>query len=283
MKKLYVPSIYKFDNISSFIKNFIEVNKVNNPNFSYRYFAKRIHWPSSYLSDLSKNRKKLSFKKAEELSEHLQLSSLEKERLIWLTLGEKKDLQSKLYVNAQVSKTTDQLLKTPINIQNIQQYHITVEILTILIFSRVKKSAQEILNEFQLPGFSIEEVDTAIQYIKKENLLTWNKKGQLLKINKRIEGFDNNNNKDSSPYQGIEIHTKYAKNFLGFISQPKTPSTYNSGLIEIKKDQFLPIALKILEVRNWLLELSDQNQKEVEAFEPRRLMQFNLDLFTILK
>jgi uncharacterized protein (TIGR02147 family) len=283
MKKLIVPSIQKYEVVSDFFTEFIEVNRAKNSFFSFRYFSNRIGWPSSYLSDLSKNRKKLSLKRAEEFSNHFKLSTLESERLIWLALASKVNKNLKNYANKKIKQTPLNILKPQKNVDSILKYHIACEVFTILMYSRKKLCAREIHEKYAVTGFSIEEIESSLRYIESLKILKWDENGCLIKSEGDLKGFDNFNKLDNEPFVGIEFHKKTVENFLEFINNPKLPSAYNSGFVEIKKDQFIPIAMKIIELRNWLLEISEQNQCELNSNEPRRLMQFNLDFFSLLK
>lgn len=283
MKKLIVPSPQKFTCAADYFKTFIKENKTANAFFSFRYFASRIGWPSSYLSDLAKNRKKLSQQRAREFARHFKMDKLELERLIWFSLLEKSDEGVRAIVDQKLTLSPRKVLRPTEKVPDLIQHHVVSEVLCILKFARKKLTATEITRQFAIPGFSLSEIEEALRYIEREKFLSWDKQGNLQSVHRDNPGFDNHNETDHKPYVGIGLHQKYAENFLEFISNPKTPSTYNSGLVELKKDQFMPVALRMIELRNWILELSAENQKDLNPSEPRRLLQMNLDFFSIKK
>ena len=283
MKKLIVPSPQKFACATDYFKAFIKENKAANAFFSFRYFAGRIGWPSSYLSDLAKNRKKLSQQRAREFAQHFKMDKLELERLIWFSLMEKPDESIRAIVDQKLTLSPKKVLRPTQEVPDLIQHHVVSEVLCILKFARKKLTATEITEQFAIPGFSLSEIEDALKYIEREKFLSWDKHGSLQTVHRDNPGFDNHDETDQKPYVGVELHQKYAENFLEFINNPKTPSTYNSGLVEIKKSQFMTVALRMIELRNWILELSAENQKDLNPSEPRRLLQINLDFFSVKK
>ena len=283
MKKLIVPSPQRYECASDYFEVFVTENKAKNSFFSFRYFATLIGWPKSYLSDVTKKRKKLSLQRATEFAEYFKMSGLDKERLIWFSLLEKRSDVSKEFVGTKLDLSAKHVIRPALKNLDIVQHHTMIEVFNLLRFTRKKMTAKEIKENFQIGGFSENDLMQALSTIEKEKLLSWDADGHLSKINGEIPGFDNYNKTDGKPYLGIELHQKYAENFLDFINSPKSPSTYNSSLVEIKKDQFMPIALKIIELRNFILEISEENQRDLKPTEPRRMMQINLDFFSIKK
>lgn len=283
MKKLIVPSPQRFECASDYFEVFINENKAKNSFFSFRYFATRIGWPNSYLSDLAKKRKKLSLQRATEFADHFKLSTLDRERLLWFSLLEKRNKMSKAFVGPKLDLSAKHVMRLSPKNLDIVQHHVMLEVFNLLRFTRKKMTAKEIKEHFQISGFLEDEINQALNSIEKRKLFSWDTDGNLAKTNGEVPGFDNHDKTDGKPYLGIELHQKYAENFLDFINNPKSPSTYNSGFVEVKKEQFMPIALRIIELRNFIMEISEENQRDLNPTEPRRMMQMNLDFFSIKK
>lgn len=155
-------------------------------------------------------------------------------------------------------------------------------VVAVLLQEQTPLVAAEIKERLNNKKTSIKKLNQALALIEKHEILVWNAKEKSFTQKKNFE-YDNYNKKDTSPFQNIEIHHHYAKNFLEFIENPKLPSAYISGCITITNKQFTPIALQLFQIKNWLVGLSRENRAAAIAKSDLRLMQLDLNFFKITK
>lgn len=274
-----------YSNIQEYLKEFYVINKIKNSDFNYRTFAKELSWPASYLHDVTVGRKKLSIQRALQFIDYFKMNNINKEHLLWLTLQQTK--KEKHDAKEAYKKKTDpnSLLYNKDVHDNLTLQNDVAFISFLYLWKRKRLSAEQILNEFAVPSLSIDRITKAAELISKKNIFLWDEKDQLL--NPYIDlsrEFDHSDTKGDQKYEGIELHKDAAINFLEFINKPQSPSTYHSRVIAIPKDQFMPIAMKIIELRNWIDEISNQHIIDSKAPEQTsRLMQLDLNLFPIQK
>lgn len=286
-QKIKFISPMNFSDARSYFKDFFVNNKVNNSNFSYRLFAKLIGWPPSYLSDLVAGRKNLTVERALEFADFFKMNNINKEHMLWLALA-----------NAHKNKLDTFLLqKSEIN-PNKSLYHgessmdetlcfDVVWVLQILTWKKKKLNSEELSATFAMPGFTPERLQRALDKIEQENYLEWNDDGSLR--GKNIEThppmvFDHSDTKGDQRYQGIKLHSSSTTNFLKYIDNPHGPSTYHTRPVVIPKGQFLTVAMRMIDLRNWIDELS--NQHLAQSADPAKdsyLMQLDLNLFPLNK
>lgn len=274
-----------YSTIKEYFKEFYVINKIKNSEFNYRTFAKELSWPTSYLHDVIVGRKKLSVQRTLQFVDYFKMNNINKEHLLWLTLqqSKKEEQENREAYNKKIDPNFilyDKDIHNNLSLQN------DIALISFLyLWKRKKISADQILQEFAVPSLSIDRINKAADVIEEKNIFQWDKNNQL--INKNIElsrEFDHSNTKGDKRYEGIELHKDAAINFLEFINNPQSPSTYHSRIIAIPKGQFMPIAIKIIELRNWIDEIS--NQHVADSQEPEktsRLMQLDLNLFPVQK
>jgi hypothetical protein len=278
IRKIKIPSPVKFTDSQQYFKELYTLNKVYNSAFSYRSFAAKIKWPVSYLSDLVAGRKPLTISRAIEFSEFFSLNSVEREHLVLFampsdSLKEKKlrhDPNHLLHHNPQL----DDLL-------------LTCDVLTLyrlLSWKKKNMTAAEINEEF-LVFFEPTRLDQALTKIEELKIFKWKDDGTLLSADStKIPQFiDHAEAKQDKKYEGLEWHKSAAMNLLSFIEQPKSPSAYNSSLVAIPRGQFMPVAMKMLELRNWIEDLSKEHlAASNEPDKSSHLMQLDLNLFPVI-
>lgn len=269
-----------------YFKAFFEINKSNNPQFSHRSFAAKIKWPSSYLSDLIVGRKQLSVQRALQFSEHFKMNALNQERLLWFALANSKSAYEKDFFEKKLRRDPNSLIKDSLSNFEPELANDMITVLRILHWTKRKLSAAEILETFELPTLTLERVSKALEKIEIEKYVNWNPEGVLEKgpSPTLFAGFDHSNTKGNSAYEGLELHKDYAHNFLAFIDKPQSPSTYHSQYVTVPRGQFMPLAIKILELRNWIVDFSTQYVEEAANSETGSyLMQLDLNLFPITR
>ena len=138
----------------------------------------------------------------------------------------------------------------------------------------------EIQNFLNLNDLDVEYIIKAQDYILKNKAVTVDAKTKKI-TDFNYQVFDNFNERDDKPFIGIETHGYYAKNFEDYRKAPISPSTYQAGYVALKKEQFMPLALEIINLRNRMIDISIENLKQ--KHENMHLMQFNFNFFKVNK
>lgn len=285
-KVKFLPPI-NFSNAQSYFKDFFVTNKIGHSKFSYRLFAKLIGWPPSYLSDLVAGRKNLTVDRAIEFANYFKMNNINKEHMLWLALANTHKnnqdtfLQQKSKINPNAS-----LYQSESGMDETLWFDV-VWVLQILTWKKKKLTVQELVAAFELPGFTVERLQRALDKVEKENYLEWDDDGRLRGKNQVTHlptSFDHSDTKGDRRYQGINLHSYSTANFLHYVNNPHGPSTYHTRPVAIPRGQFLAVAMKMIDLRNWMDELS--NQHLAQSAEPAKdsyLMQLDLNLFPLTK
>lgn len=277
-RKMKIPSPLNFSDSQAYFKELYTVNKIHNSTFSYRSFAAKIKWPVSYLSDLVAGRKGLTISRAIEFSDFFKLNSVEREHLV-------------LYAMPPDSLREKRLKHDPNHLlhpnQQLDDLLLTCDILSLyrlLLWKRMKLTASQIHEEF-LVFFEPARLDQALEKIEELGIFKWDNEGRMLSADsdKLPKFIDHYEGREGKKYEGLEWHKAGAMNLISFIEQPKSPSAYNCSFVAIPRGQFMPIAMKILELRNWIEEVSrDHLATSNEPDKSSQLMQLDLNLFPVI-
>jgi len=277
-----VPSILQFSDSSNFFKKLVSLNNSKDHFISGREISKKLNWPISLMVDIVKERRPLTPQRASEFGRFAKFNALELERLIWISLMETGDEHIRLFFKAKLDLKAEQVLLPTVSIVDAElQYWVDVAA-SVLMQEQTHLTATEIKERLNNKKTSLKKLNQALALIKKHEILAWDPKKKSFTQKKNFE-YDNYNKKDTSPFKNIEIHHHYAKNFLEFIENPKLPSAYISGCITITNKQFMPIALQLFQIKNWLVGLSRENREAAVAKSDLRLMQLDLNFFKITK
>jgi hypothetical protein len=277
-KQLIIPSTELFSNAKDFFTEIIKINKETN--FSLRNFARKLKWPVGYISDVIAERKAFTLLRALQFAEVFSLCAVQKERLTWFAMVENGNEEVKNFFLKKLTLKSEDLLKDTIIIKNAELYNTTAAVCTFLILKRRMMIAADILQELRLSYLTEEKVNKALAEIAENKYLTWNALGELKEVNVNFT-FDDYESRGDNATENIKLHKETTQNFLDYINNPSSPMTYHSGLLQIKKGQFMSVALQIIALRNWLLEISEENTINRNNEETYRLMQFDLNLFPV--
>lgn len=280
--RILVPSIFQFSNSSSFFDKLIRINKASEHSISGREISKQLSWPISLIVDIVKERRPLTPQRASEFGRFAKLNALELERLIWIALMETGDEHIRTFFKAKLDLKAEQVLLPTVPIVEAElQYSVDI-VVSLLLKEQTPLTAEEIKARLNNNKLSIEKLNQALALIEKHEILAWDDKKKVVTQKKNFE-YDNYCRKDASPFKNIEIHHYYANNFLEFLENPTLPSAYISGCITITNKQFMPIALQLFQIKNWLVGLSHENRAAAIAKSDLRLMQLDLNFFKITK
>jgi hypothetical protein len=275
MENMKFLSPAPYSDVIVYFKDFFTENKANDKKFSFRVFAKQIGWPTSYLSDLIAGRKTLTLNRALQFAEFSKMKSLDQEHLIRmaLRLG---------------SATTN-----PIQMFDASRFQIDEKALMdvswvahILMWKRKKMTAVEIKSEFALMAVTLERIETALSELERIEAFEWDENGMMksVKIPPQSLDWDSSEVSGDQNFKGLEQHRESAENFLYFIENPQGPALYNSRPIVIPRGKFNIIATKLMELRNWMDDFSQQHLEDMaNPEESSDLLQLDINLFPVTK
>lgn len=280
MKKIIIPLIECYTSASDFFSVFVKTNKECNSHFSYRFVASKLKWPIGYIPDVIAGRKAFTLLRALQFADYYKMRSVDRERLTWFALVESDNEEVKSFFFKKLHLEPQDVLRTPIVLKSPDLYNTTSALCAFLIFKKHRMTSSQIIEQLHLPYLTETKVSESLNEIEKNRYLVWNSDGDLIENNAHFT-FDNFCELDGGPFVNIGLHKEPTECFLKFIESPRGPATYHSGIIQVRKEQFLSLALQIISLRNWLLEISDENVRTATLEDTHRLMQFDLNLFPV--
>lgn len=280
MKNIIIPPSECYSNASDFFAMFVKTNKEGNSNFSYRFVASKLKWPIGYIPDVIAGRKAFTLLRALQFADYYKLRSVDKERLTWFALVESDNEEVKSFFLKKLHLKPQDVLRAPIALKCPDLYNTTSALCAFLILKKRRMTSSQIIEQMRLPYLTEKKVLESLDEIEKNRYLVWDSAGELIENNANFT-FDNYCEVDGKPFVNIGLHREPTESFLKFIESPRGPVTYHSGIIQVRKDQFMSLALQIISLRNWLLEVSDENVRTATVEDTHRLMQFDLNLFPV--
>lgn len=272
---MIVPEVLEYQEISLFLKDFLQVNKELNTKYSVRFFSNRLRWPTSLFNDVISSRKSLSLKRAIEFSNFLDFDDFKTEYFVMLVLKTNKSKEVSHFFTKYLNLNNDfKLFKS--NIPSI--LFSESKLLAVFDFLEMKKVFIDV--ESTVSGLSFfkithDEVESIIDYLQKN---------QIIKIkDNKVEILNSPFYKDdigaATDNTGMLIHTSYSKNLIEFLESPKRPFTLNSGYIPLSEENYKVSLNRILALRNLIFDYSKEDlSKDLDKL---RLYQIDLNLFPL--
>jgi predicted transcriptional regulator len=228
--------------------------------------------------DLSRGRRRLTISRALQFSSFARFNSLETERLIFLALSDSHSHDVSEFFSSKITLGPLQHKKSS---QLDISFFETVEvgaILEVLKWARMKLPAQDICKLlYTFPQLTPQRVEQLIQMLvdKKVIQIAKDESVKMLRKDLALDEFEKNS-KDGC---GVHIHKHYARSFINFCENMRSPSLFTSGFVEIPRAQFTETATKLLEIRNWLLQFSQEtNGKSKSRLDETLVFQFDINL-----
>lgn len=274
---MIIPNIFHYNDHTSFLKEFIDVNKKNNTKYSHRFLAKKLNWPVSLLSDVIAERKGLTVVRCIELARFLSLDDLETEHLIYLSLQNNSNQMVQNHFQTLIQKRST---KNEIRSDIPSDEFIAIDRLAVYDYLNFTKKCpdfdqlKDILFTFDLTRERVEEI---ISHLEKSKMITIDKNQNVEVLQGPFFKDDIGQKTDST---GMPIHRNYSENLQSFLEKPSRPFTLNSGFLVINDDQYQELLKRILNFRNWLFE-NDLTQKDLKSKKKTKLYQFDINFFPI--
>lgn len=282
MSTLQLPKLAEHHTSALYFQELFELNKKLDPKFSHRSFAQILEWPVSYVADLIKGRKQLTVNRALEFAQFSNLNILDFEKFIYLALAEHPTEQVRDCFKEKLAK---RFRKNPdiYNQTTVPQKELFEEIEIAAIFEVLKWARKRLPSDeikkllFTFPRLTTERIDEIVHLLAQKNIIEiQNGEMKILKTQMILDEFNTADN-------GIRINGEYGKNFVRYTENPIFPALYTSGFLEIPKGQFNEVARKLLEMRNWLLQYSlENNLKEKTSLGSSFVYQFDINLVLMI-
>ncbi|WP_413291092.1 hypothetical protein [Bdellovibrio sp. HCB337] len=275
-----IPVIQNFFTAPAYLTSFFEMNKSETSGFSHRVFAAAIDWPVSYLHDVISGRKKFTVLRAVQLAHFLKLNSIATERLIYFSLNEENDPSVREYSQKRIVGTAFDEKRTS---QADYEFFKNVDVeavFSVIVWAKKRIASSKIKSLlYTFPELTEARIESVIEWLTQKSFLVFDGKGVLVSSAQDLVLDEHGADPNST---GVAIHEKYAESFGNFTRNPKTPCMYNGGFFEIPRKDFLPVAQRILETRNWLAEyVKTANANPKEKIQDTLVFQMDMNLFTI--
>jgi uncharacterized protein (TIGR02147 family) len=278
---LQTPNILKFFTAKAYLEAFFDLNKSKVRGFSHRSFAAKIDWPVSYLSDVFADRKKFTVIRAVQFAQYVSLNSLETERLIYMALCEESDSSVQSYAQTRIiEKASDEKRESTADYEFFTNVDFEA-VMATLIWAGKKLSPKEIKSLlYTFPHLTEKRIKEGIDFLIAKSLIQFDEQGKVTSYCKDLVLDEQSS--DSPNDTGVRIHEQYADSFMNFTRAAQAPCMYNAGFFEIPRSEFMAIARKFLELRNWLADYVESTREKGKGRTTDTLVfQLDLNLFTI--
>jgi hypothetical protein len=156
-----------------------------------------------------------------------------------------------------------------------EQY--TSDILKFYIVKLVKwlgyiPKSNEIKDLIYLLDFDIEDIESTLEKLETSSAFHKNDHGELVFPNELVES-----DTDLNP---SELHSQFGINYSEYCKNPKGIGVCNSGFVELTETQMKEAEVRLLELRNWIVDLGKQNNQKRNT--ETSLYQADLNLFPVV-
>lgn len=271
------PDIFKFDSYFEYFKEIYELNKLENPNFSYQVFANKLKISKSLLYDMLNNKKKISIKHSYAFIKLLNLSDIESEYLIYLFIENNCDSNAQLYFSKERKRrfntnvSVSQEAKSDIEDPKFYLYQSILRILKrIPTHIEVNEIYKDIcyFTEEELEHFKHHLVDNSVIQIKDGQRIEFNKSNSYVVCN--IDNF----------HEFSGHFDRCSQNFIRKLQKSKkeekdnlSPYVYDHLYVNLTRQQAKELDQEILFLRNKYADLNFKPQDKLKVY------QFDIRLF----
>jgi hypothetical protein len=269
-KNYLLPNLFESKNASEFFAQFIEMN-LSDKRFSQRSFATRIKWPSSYIPDVIKGRKKLTVSRAIQFGNFVKLGPIDFEKLIYLAI----------YDTTSETEGLERItaLKTPENpIETDDKELVDIRIFLIFVcihWLKGEATLEKLITLAAAKKIGVEELNSVLTLLLAKNMIEKNAAGRY---STRAEGILIYS---GAALQDYKIWQDYADFQRQFFEKPTGPAAFGSNFVIIEKARFKDIADRMMAFRKWIVEIS-----RVDALLPSEvetgMFQFDLNLTPVM-
>lgn len=290
---LICPDVADYDNYQDFFRAFIDINKREISAFSLEYFARKIGWPKSVLSDAVSNRRNFTVSRCLQFAEFMNMNSLEVETLIYWVVEyanpgkvpqELKDLfsrksnKNKRYV---YSEATYESGDATGDVNYVS--HVLLAVYFFLLHTGKVSSISHVTTSLKvIHGINEDQVRIALAECERIGLIKIDD-DQAKVVHKPFfyenhltlfEGMDH-----PDIYKVYASSLKTAKNFLSNPNQMTGRHYFGHGFARLPKDKVNELISRQLNLSAWI---DAQSEVSEELSSDLQLCQYNISLFPIL-
>lgn len=270
---MQVPRISDFTDYRAFLTALMVSNQ-SKRFFSHRFLARKFGYPVSYLNDVISGRKSLTLNRAIPLAKALRLDELDTEYLIILVLQENHQAPVRQYFSGFLQQRYRR--RNVDYIKDEEKRYFDIFIFALQTYAVGKREsdlrANALHDLYTFTGLTNERIDKAMSILLEDGHLEVDREGVYRERRKAFVQAEN-------LLPGAEgIHVQYAQNFVTYCDYRLGPATMNSFFKTIPRSRFIEVREKILAVRDWLRNLTFNEEQGAEQV----IFQCDLNVFPII-
>lgn len=278
-RRLKVPDINRYDDLRSFLGDFLAENRTRNRNFSFRFLGRKLGWSPSFVNHVVTGRRTISLEKTLELSRFLGLKGVRAERLIILSLFNSEALRSQ-------GRQLLALRDSSRNIQTMTEQErglfrsvLFFQLVEYLLWKDGRWDAEDFKRRV-VNGASVEpdDLQNIIQELVEKRFLKWKK------AEGRYEVAKNELYQDyacTSDEQILPLEKDFTRQYLAFLEERHGRGTFFSGMVQIPEHRLAEVADRLSSLRNYLYEVNREAVSSAGDEESRPVHQFSLHTFPV--
>lgn len=268
------PKLSEYIDCKSYFQDFYKINKDTGGPASYRFLAKKLDWPISYLNDLIHGRRNLTISRALEFAKFANFDVVNSERLIYMSLKDSNVKEIQEHFSAKLDKECK------------QDRYVGLETPFYGLDDDYPTSNDEIKND--LAASALLKLFVWSQGSIKKDLIpkllyTFDELKDLKNIDEKLVKLERNGNikllssVDESQVEveilkptihfalnkeNISQFSVFSENTVRILHSPSVAGFFNAGFVNIRKNRLLEVRSKIGMFRNWLLEIEKEASED---------------------
>lgn len=280
-----LPDIKSFESPVEYFRELYQTNKALKSSFSHRSFARKVRWPSSYLSDIIKGRKKLTISRSLQFAQALKFTHLETEYLLTLCLSDYDDDRVRSFFREEVtyknlSKAKQASFRGYLGLfDNIRAMYLR----ELILWGQGKVALSNLL-EAQIPFPELKDpelLNETLRFLSQKKLIVETKPGFFKATESETFALDD----DAFT---IKHAPDLAKHYIAQLEILSRLYRYYtgagfafSGYLDFNKDRYPEIQKRMFELRDWMIGLSkeaksaDITKNDTFQFEMHFIPMFN--------
>jgi hypothetical protein len=288
------PKIADYSDCQKYMHDFYEINKESRKTFSYRFLAKKLNWPVSYLNDVIHGRRILTLQRALEFSTFGKLDLVETERLIYMTMKDANQGGVQQYFIEKLDKECNADTSSNPDVKHIgliDEMDTCIDelkgdlsacvVLKVLAWGRGEIELMKIPTLlYTFPDIADEKV--LLQKIynleKNKNIEIHSYENGILKYKVHRSSIFFVLNADTLPLMGI-----FPDNMGRLLRHKKATGFFNTGVVIVRRNRANEARQRINMLKNWLLELDREAQELDESVAGESIaFQYDMNLAAVM-
>jgi uncharacterized protein (TIGR02147 family) len=271
---LKIPQVNECRTAREFVERLLEINRESKA-FSHRFLAKKLKFPTAYLSDVVKGRRRLNLARAVQMTQSLKMDPLDTDYLITLVLKDSSTGTARTYFEERTRKRFFKSDQMSTNDPEGRFSRIETLAINSLAPGLPARTAVDDLKRklVTFPDLTRDEIAWTLAALVRYECLVVDDSGHY-QFKKGVFIQSDNVNPNSDP-----VHRQYANNFIRYYELRYGPATMNSAFIRLPYHSFEKVRERIMQFRDWLFELNHPPGSKDEQLH--MVFQFDLNMFPI--